>query len=201
MMDFEKRREEIFRRGKKIIEKRKRRNKIIVAFVPFVLTAFILSVTVFPDLFLRKKSSYENLNSTNSSALNEEFELLSVLVEKEENQQDNPQIVINEAEKLLEISELLNLTAASDAATSSIPTQLGSAQTDHQQVNSSNRAEVSSKSSGTKGPASTYYLTLSYANGDEITYTLKANTLFSQYDVIKLSSDQASQLIGMFNLD
>ena len=201
MMDFEKRREEIFRRGKKIIEKRKRRNKIIVAFVPFVLTAFILSVTVFPDLFLRKKSSYENLNSTNSSALNEEFELLSVLVEKEENQQDNPQIVINEAEKLLEISELLNLTAASDAATSSIPTQLGSAQTDHQQVNSSNRAEVSSKSSGTKGPASTYYLTLSYANGDEITYSLKANTLFSQYDVIKLSSDQASQLIGMFNLD
>jgi len=201
MMDFEKRREEIFRRGKKIIEKRKRRNKIIVAFVPFVLTAFILSVTVFPDLFLRKKSSYENLNSTNSSALNEEFELLSVLVEKEENQQDNPQIVINEAEKLLEISELLNLTAASDAATSSIPTQLGPAQTDHQQVSSSNRAEVSSKSSGTKGPASTYYLTLSYANGDEITYTLKANTLFSQYDVIKLSSDQASQLRGMFNLD
>ena len=68
MMDFDKRREEIFRRSKKIIEKRRKRNKVMAAFIPFVLTAFVLSITVFPDLFLKKKK-FKNPNITETIIL------------------------------------------------------------------------------------------------------------------------------------
>ena len=210
-MDFDKRREEIFRRSEKIIEKRKKRNRALAVILPFVLCSFTISLTLFPSLFLRKKNSPESLGST-SSDLQSSFEelnsdlslnskLTSVLLEKEENLKENPQAVIDDEGALLKISKLLKLNTVSNAATSIPEAQASSFQTDTQTISSSNRGDVSSKASGTKGPGSTYYLTLRYANGEKAVYTLKGNTLYSQYDVIKLTANEAAELKKTFNLD
>ena len=211
MMDFDKRREEVFRRSEKIIKNRKRKNRALALILPFVLCSFALSLTLFPDLFLRKKNSPESLGSTPSdlqssfeelgSDLASDSKLLSVLLEKEENLKENPQAVIDDEGALLKISKLLKLNTVSNAATSIPEAQSSSFQTDTQTISSSNRGDVSSKASGTKGPGSTYYVTLRYTNGDEITYTLKGNTLFSQYDVIKLTASEAAELKAMLDLD
>ncbi len=201
MMDFDKRREEIFRRSKKIIEKRRKRNKVMAAFIPFVLTAFVLSITVFPDLFLKKKNSPEGVDSqiTSNPSLESSsgFDMLStpvISVEKYEYSYKKAQAEIDNKEQATQIADLLysyfdSYKVSTDAQSNSSLRGEGE------------KAEASSKSSQKKGASSTYYITLYFSNGAEKKYTLKSNTLTSGNEVIKLTSYQASQLRELLNLD
>lgn len=200
MMDFDKRREEIFRRSKKIIEKRRKKNRLIAVFIPFVLTAFILSVTVFPDLFLKKKNSSEGVDGqiTSSPSLENSsgFDMLSspiISVEKYEYSYKKAQAEINDKEQAAQIANLLS--SYFDSYNVSTDAQANSSLRGEGE-----KAEISSKSSQTKGPSSTYYITLSFSNGVEKKYTLKSNTLTSGNEVIKLSASQAEQLRALFKL-
>ncbi len=229
MMNFDERKAEVFRRSQVIIEKRRKKNRIIALCLPFVLCAFIFSVTVLPAMLPAKKEAPKEPDGITSNLLIDEEEDLEMYASNAEDASGQTQQIsclnisvsrydfsINRAEALIEDNEQIekitkmldeySYAFQSDSVTSDVNQTTSTQQSVEQSASSggtrgeNQKGETSSRSSQKKGASSTYYITLTFSDGTEKNYTLRREILISDNEVIELTKQQASLLRAEFGI-
>ena len=229
MMNFDERKAEVFRRSQVIIEKRRKKNRIIALCLPFVLCAFVFSVTVLPAMLPASKEAPREPDGITSNLLIDAEEDLEMYASNTENESTQTQNIcclnisvsrydfsvtkgvaeIEDAKQIKKITEMLDeysYAFQSDSVNSDANQTTSTQQSVEQSASSggtrgeNQKDETSSKSSQKKGASSTYYITLTFADGTEKNYTLRRETLISEDQVIELTKQQASLLRAEFGL-